>query len=840
MKESIIVKGARVHNLKNLDVEIPKNKLTVITGLSGSGKSSLAFDTLYAEGQRRYVESLSAYARQFLDRLDKPDVDQITGLSPAISIDQKTRSQNPRSTVGTVTEILDYLRLFYSSIGKPFCPKCGVPVEGQSAQEIKQHIVAALTDGDVVMVYAPLIVGKKGQHLDTFSQIKQDGFSRVRVNGKLYRLDDVIDLEKTKKHDIDIVVDRLTLDASDDSRLFESIETALAVTKGHVVVSCDDKAFDEHYSEQFACADCSISFPEINPRLFSFNSPYGACDSCNGLGSSYDFDPELLIEDRELPLELATSKALNLDDTIYGNRLFYEGAEFGIKPGLKVSQLSKRQYQFFLYGSREYTGEFKRNKRGRWMNIPKYWEGVINNLRRRYKQTSSEPMRFFFRQFMSSSACLDCSGERLNNFARHVKVLDYSLSQLCDQPISELVSFFEDLRLDPQDMEISSLLIKEIRSRLQFLNNVGLGYLTLSRRANTLSGGESQRIRLATQIGSGLTGVLYVLDEPSIGLHQRDNDRLLETLKSLRDLGNTLVVVEHDEDTIRSADYVCDIGPFAGRNGGELGFSGTVKQLLKASTLTAQYLRREKEIRVPTKRRTCAKSKWLTLKGASLHNLKSVNFSIPTSSLVVVTGVSGSGKSTLISTIFQGAVSHELYKKRVNKDTYKSITGCDQLEHLITIDQSPIGRTPRSNPVTYVGVFNAIRELFAKTREAKIRGYSPGRFSFNVKGGRCESCQGDGVAKIEMHFLADVYVTCEVCKGHRFNEQTLEVTYKGQSIYDVLEMTVNQAYELFEAIPVIARKLQTLIDVGLGYVKCGQSATTLSGGKLNVLNWLRN
>lgn len=833
MLEKIFVKGARVHNLKTVDLEIPRNQLVVFTGLSGSGKSSLAFDTIYAEGQRRYVESLSAYARQFLDQLDKPDVDSIDGLSPAISIDQKGASHNPRSSVGTVTEIYDYLRLLYSSIGTPLCPKCSQPISKQSVQEIIDAVMK-MAPGTQITLFAPMVSGKKGAHLNLFEKVKQDGFSRVRVNGTVMRLDEDIKLDKNKKHDIEIVVDRTSVNDENSGRIFESVETALRQTGGVVLLE-NEGGESRLFSEHFACADCEISLAEISPRLFSFNSPYGACSECNGLGERLEFDEEFVIEDESLPARLATQGSLNLDDTIYGRRFELAAKEIGMDPDMPVKQMNGEQRELFLYGVYGAGGKapLPKGRRGRWRpRAPRYWEGVIGNLRRRYGDTPSEMMRQFFEKFMSSKVCSACEGARLNKDALSVWISHLTISELCAKSVSETIRFFDEVRLSEKEREIAKLLLKEIGDRLSFLERVGLGYLSLDRRANTLSGGELQRIRLATQIGSGLTGVLYVLDEPSIGLHQRDNGRLLETLKRLRDLGNSLIVVEHDEETIQSADYVVDIGPEAGVHGGEIVFSGDYKGLLKCpGSITAAFLNGKQAIEVPKKRRSHKGQKYLEIVGASENNLKNVSVKFPLGQFIAVSGVSGSGKSTLVNEILHNGLMKTLHKSRARPGKHKTILGTENIDKLITIDQSPIGRTPRSNPATYTGVFTPIRELFASTPEAKIRGYGPGRFSFNVKGGRCEACQGDGLTKIEMHFLSDVYVTCEVCQGKRYNDQTLEVTFKGYTISDVLNMTINQAHEIFENIPMIAGKLKTLKDVGLGYIAVGQSATTLSGGE---------
>lgn len=828
---SIVISGARVHNLKNLSVEIPKNQFVVITGLSGSGKSSLAFDTIYAEGQRRYVESLSAYARQFLDKLDKPDVDRIEGLSPAISIDQKSASYNPRSTVGTVTEIYDYLRLLFASIGHPHCPNCGKEIRSQSSQQILDSAFKKFS-GETVLVLAPVIRGKKGEYKKQLETYKKDGFSRVRVNGEIHRLDSAIPLDKQKKHNIEIVVDRLTVDDDNRSRLFDSLETALKQADGLVLILTADEKSHQLYSEKLACPDCEISAPELSPRLFSFNSPFGACSTCNGLGDKLDFDAMAIIPDTHLALKEATKACLNLDGTYYGRDAERTAKRFGFSLNQSYSELTETQKNILLYGQETPTPFSITLSELISLQQARNWEGIINNLRRRYYQTQSEGMRFSLRRFMRDIPCPVCNGSRLNSFAVTVKVLGKTVSDVCQMSISELAQFFTDMPLPEHDLKIARQIIKEIRERSQFLVNVGLTYLSLNRKSNTLSGGEFQRIRLATQIGSGLTGVLYVLDEPSIGLHQRDNQRLIETLFHLRDLGNTLIVVEHDEDTILRSDYILDIGPGAGRDGGHLIFAGTPDALKSCKeSVTAQYLTGKRKIEVPKQRRTPKKGQMLKILGAEENNLKSVDVEFPLGQFICVTGVSGSGKSTLINEILQKELSRVIYKTNVRPGKFAELTGVEFLDKVITIDQSPIGRTPRSNPATYTGVFTPIRELFALTRDAKIRGYKAGRFSFNVKGGRCEACEGDGVVKIEMHFLSDVYVTCETCKGRRFNSETLQVKFKGYSISEVLDMTVAQARDVFDSIPAIATKLQTLLEVGLGYIHLGQNATTLSGGE---------
>lgn len=822
----IKIRGARVHNLKNIDLDIPRDQLVVLTGLSGSGKSSLAFDTIYAEGQRRYVESLSAYARQFLEKLDKPDVDSIEGLSPAISIDQKASSHNPRSTVGTVTEIYDYLRILFATVGTPQCLSCGLPIQGQSLQEIINQI-QGFPLGTSVTILAPKVSEKKGNHRQVLEAIQQAGFARVRVNGEIFRLNDVPELAKTKSHTIEIVVDRMAIDPDNASRLAESVETGLRHGDGRVMVWNGTDDVVHLFSEWMACPTCNVSFPEINSRLFSFNAPAGACPTCNGLGEQLEFDPELVIEDPELPAYLATRRCLNLDGTYYGRAAARSAKKYGFSMVTRFSELAKSHQNVVLYG----------DPIGPTDDWQKYghsgpgWEGVITNLRRRYLNTPSEMMRAHFRQFMSSQACKDCGGHRLNPMALAIKIKGLSISDFTGLTVSQAREWIGSIELTDKQRHIVKQVVKEISSRLLFLETVGIGYLNLNRIAGTLSGGEFQRIRLATQIGSALMGVLYVLDEPSIGLHQRDNERLIETLKQLRDLGNTVVVVEHDEDTIHAADHVIDVGPGAGRHGGEIVFSGTPTQLIKNTTsITGKYLSGTLQIPIPLTRRNPDAGE-VVIKGASENNLKSIDVAIPLKRLVAVTGVSGSGKSTLINDILHQALMRHFYKSNTKIGKHTSIEGLSHLDKIITIDQSPIGRTPRSNPATYTGAFTPIRELFAATREAKMKGYTPGRFSFNVRGGRCETCSGDGVLKIEMHFLSDVYVTCDVCKGLRYNHETLTVKFKGHSIADVLNMTVSESLELFSNIPAIASKLETLESVGLGYVHVGQNATTLSGGE---------
>ncbi len=831
MHDYIKVVGARVHNLKNVTVTLPRNQLIVFTGLSGSGKSSLAFDTIFAEGQRRYMESLSSYARQFLDQMDKPDVDSIDGLSPAISIDQKTTSQNPRSTVGTITEIYDYLRLLYASIGKPHCPQCGKPIQGQSIQEMANQIMAWPAD-TAVTILSPVVRSKKGEYKQLLDTLQKEGFTRARINGEILRLDDAPTLDKQKKHTIDIVVDRVTISPDNESRLFESLETAVRHSEGLVMVESGEGAKSIVMSEKLSCTDCGISITEISPRLFSFNAPTGACPGCKGLGDKLDFDPDLVIQFPDHPIRTCTGKVINLDDTYYGAAMERTGRRFGFDLDTPFSDLTDTQRNIMLFGRTTAVEDnpFYETGETESARLSGPWEGLITNLRRRYFQTQSEGMRLFFQGFMSAKPCRQCNGARLRPEALGVTLNNRSIFELTGMSIVALLEFITTLPMTPKEKEIITKVHKEIVERLQFLKNVGLDYLSLNRKSGTLSGGESQRIRLATQIGSGLTGVLYVLDEPSIGLHQRDNQRLIDALIRLRDLGNTLIVVEHDEDMIRQADYIVDIGPAAGRHGGHIVFEGTLDALeTHPTSSTAHYISGRTAIPIPTTRRTS--DRFLTVVGATENNLKNITATFPLGCLVCVTGVSGSGKSTLVNDILHTALMRHFYKSKERPGQFDRLEGLNHLDKIITIDQSPIGRTPRSNPATYTGLFGPLRELFAASREAKIRGYSPGRFSFNVKGGRCEACEGDGVVKIEMHFLSDVYVTCDVCKGKRYNTQTLEVHYKGHSISDVLHMTVDDALDVFSAIPPIASKLKTLQEVGLGYIHLGQNATTLSGGE---------
>ncbi|AYO31166.1 excinuclease ABC subunit UvrA [Biomaibacter acetigenes] len=829
--DKIIVKGAREHNLKNIDVEIPRDKLVVITGLSGSGKSTLAFDTIYAEGQRRYVESLSAYARQFLGQVDKPDVDYIEGLSPAISIDQKTTSKNPRSTVGTVTEIYDYLRLLFARIGKPHCPRCGREITQQTIDQMVDAVME-LPEGTRIQVMAPVVRGRKGEYQKLFDQIKKSGFVRVRVDGEIKDVGEEIKLDKYKKHNIEIIVDRIVLKPGIESRLADSIETALSQAEGLVIIDVIDGQ-EMLFSQNFACADCGVSLEELTPRMFSFNSPYGACPVCSGLGINMEIDPDLVIPDRSKSISEGAVEPWNSSpDGYYYQMLKAVLNHYGYDVDTPIKDMPPEVVDVILYGSREpiefyYESRFGDNTR----HFRGYFEGVVNNLKRRYQETGSEWSREEIEDYMSTKPCPACKGTRLKPESLAVTVGGKSIAEVTAFSIREAMNFFENLPLTRREEMIAHQVLKEIKNRLQFLVDVGLDYLTLDRASGTLSGGESQRIRLATQIGSRLVGVLYILDEPSIGLHQRDNERLLKTLKELRDLGNTVLVVEHDEDTMRAADYIIDIGPGAGEHGGQVVAAGPVEDIEKCDgSITGQYLSGKRSIPVPAIRRKPGE-KWLELKGCREHNLKNIDVRFPLGLFVCVTGVSGSGKSTLINEILYKVLKQKLYNSRANAGDFDKILGVEHIEKVIDIDQSPIGRTPRSNPATYTNVFNDIREVFAMTPEARMRGYKPGRFSFNVKGGRCEACKGDGIIKIEMHFLADIYVPCEVCKGKRYNRETLEVKYKGKNISEVLDMTVEEALDFFQNIPKIKRKLETLKDVGLGYIKLGQSSTTLSGGE---------
>lgn len=833
MIKNLVVKGAREHNLKNIDVEIPRDSLVVFTGLSGSGKSSLAFDTIYAEGQRRYVESLSSYARQFLGQMEKPDVDYIEGLSPAISIDQKTTSKNPRSTVGTVTEIYDYLRLLYARIGIPHCPICGREITQQTIDQIVDSILS-YPEKTKIQIMAPIVRGRKGEYVKELDDARRSGFVRVRVDGSIYDLSEEIKMEKNKKHNIEVVVDRLVVSESIRSRLTDSIETATRLSKGLVLCDVID-GFEELFSLDYACPEHGVSIEEMSPRMFSFNNPFGACKRCSGLGTFMEIDEDLIIPNRKLSINQGAIKASgwNVADGSSIARMYFEAlaAEYKFSLDMPVEMLSKEAMDVILYGTKGKKIKMKRVTSygsGTYVND---FEGVVNNLKRRYEETSSEYSRAEIETVMVSAVCPDCKGARLSPISLAVTVGGKNIYEFCRMSISEEISFIDNLELTEKEQMIGRLIIREIKERLNFLNAVGLDYLSLSREAATLSGGEAQRIRLATQIGSSLTGVLYILDEPSIGLHQRDNEKLLGTLRHLRDLGNTLIVVEHDEDTMRAADYVVDIGPGAGVHGGELIAAGAVNDIINCeNSITGQYLSGKKQIPVPEKRRKGNGHK-LTVVGAKENNLKNINVEIPLGQFVAVTGVSGSGKSSLVNEIIYKHLANELNKAKKRPGAFKAIKGTEFLDKVIDIDQSPIGRTPRSNPATYTGVFNDIRDLFAETPDAKIRGYKSNRFSFNVKGGRCEACQGDGIVKIEMHFLADIYVPCDVCGGQRYNRETLEVKFKGKSIFEVLEMTVDEGIEFFKQQPKIYRKLKTLSDVGLGYIKIGQPATTLSGGE---------
>ncbi|AVQ45144.1 excinuclease ABC subunit UvrA [Clostridium botulinum] len=834
MKDKIIIKGAKVNNLKNIDLQLPRDKYIVFTGLSGSGKSSLAFDTLYAEGQRRYVESLSAYARQFLGQMDKPEVDYIEGLSPAISIDQKTTNRNPRSTVGTVTEIYDYLRLLYAKIGKPHCPKCGKEITQQTVDQMVDKIMT-MAERTKIQVLSPIISGRKGEHIKTIENIIKSGYVRARIDGNIIDLEEEeIKLEKNKKHTIEAVVDRLVVKEGIESRLADSMETALKLSEGIVIINVVGEE-DILFSEKFACVDCNISIGEIAPRMFSFNSPYGKCDKCDGLGTLMEIDEDLVVPNKSksivegaiVPLGSGSLK----EDSWTFSILKALSKEYKFDLNTPIEKLDPKIVKIILYGLDGERIKVNYKKENRTMELNHAYEGVINNLRRRYIETNSDYIKRDIERYMSDNPCPKCKGARLHDEALSVTVAHKNIFEFCSMSIKKELDFIESLELSKKDEIISNQILKEIRSRLKFLIDVGLDYLTLSRNASTLSGGESQRIRLATQIGSSLVGVLYILDEPSIGLHQRDNDRLIKTLKNLRDLGNTLVVVEHDEDTIREADYIVDIGPGAGEHGGEVVAAGTLEDITNTEkSITGQYIKGVRTISVPKERRK-GEGKYISIKGAKENNLKNVSAKFPIGLFTCVTGVSGSGKSTLVNGILYKGIHKKLNNSKDNPGKHKEITGIENVDKVINIDQSPIGRTPRSNPATYTGVFDIIREVFSNTKEAKMRGYKPGRFSFNVKGGRCEACSGDGIIKIEMQFLSDVYVPCEICKGKRYNRETLEVKYKGKNISDVLNMTVEEALNFFENIPRIKNKLQTLMDVGLSYIRLGQSSTQLSGGE---------
>lgn len=832
-RNKIIIKGAKENNLRNINLEIPRDKMIVFTGVSGSGKSSLAFDTIFADGQRRYMESLSSYARQFLGQMEKPNVDDIEGLSPAISIDQKTTSKNPRSTVGTVTEIYDYLRLLYARIGIPHCPVCGKEIVHQTIDQIVDKILE-MPEKTKIQVLAPIIRGKKGKHVKEIEDARQNGFIRVRIDGILYDLSEDIDLEKNKKHDIDIVVDRLIVGKNIRSRLADSLEIVSNLSKGLIVISVQNGK-DILFSQDYACAEHDVSVEELTPRMFSFNNPYGACKSCMGIGKFTKIDPELIIPNAELSIKdgaiTATGWTYGKKDSIANMYYTALSEEYNFSLETPYCELPKKIQKILLYGTNGKKIKISRNTKYVNGTYNVTFEGIINNLERRYKESNSEWVKNDISQYMDEVVCTECNGDRLNKIILSVTVGEKNISELTNMSVKDSIKFLKDLKLTDREKFISDLLIKEIKSRLEFLQSVGLEYLTLSRASATLSGGESQRIRLATQIGSSLIGVLYILDEPSIGLHQKDNDKLIDTLKKLKDIGNTLIVVEHDEDTIRSSDWVVDIGPGPGVNGGEVVFNGPIEEIYKCGkSITAQYLCGKKFIEIPVERRK-GNGKFLEFIGCSENNLKNINVKIPLGTFTCVTGVSGSGKSSLVNRIIHKHLSAKLNRAKVKAGKFKRAKGLEYLDKVIDIDQSPIGRTPRSNPGTYTSVFNDIRELFANTNDAKMYGYSAGRFSFNVKGGRCEQCKGDGIVKIEMHFLPDVFVPCEICKGKRYNRETLRVKYKGKNIHDILNMTVEEAILFFEHHPKIKRKLQTLFDVGLGYIKLGQSATTLSGGE---------
>ena len=834
--EFIKIRGARTHNLKNISLDLPRNKLIVITGLSGSGKSSLAFDTLYAEGQRRYVESLSAYARQFLARMDKPDVDLIEGLSPAISIEQKATSHNPRSTVGTVTEIHDYLRLLYARAGDPECPEHHVKLEAQTVSQMVDSVLK-LPEDTKLMILAPVVANRKGEQLDLFEQLKAQGFVRLRVDGKIYEIDALPQLAKTTKHTVDVVVDRLKVKADMKQRIAESFETALRLSDGKAIAleMCDDdnNPVEHTFSAKFSCPQCDYSLAELEPRLFSFNNPMGACPKCDGLGNVTFFDPKRVVAFPTLSLASGAIKGWDKRNQFYFQMLSSLAVHYKFDLETAFEELPENIQEVILNGSGREQIAFKYlNERGTFFGKTHTFEGILHNLQRRYRESDSSAVRDELAKYINAAACPDCAGTRLRIEARHVKVGGQNIHDVCRIPLKQALTFFETLELHGAKLVIADKIVTEIQNRLRFLTNVGLEYLSLSRSAETLSGGEAQRIRLASQIGSGLTGVMYVLDEPSIGLHQRDNDRLLETLKRLRDIGNTVIVVEHDHDAIIEADYVVDIGPGAGEHGGQIVAEGTPQQIKdNPKSLTGQYLSGKKQIEYKHARTKADPTKWLTLNNASGNNLRDVSVEIPVGLLTCVTGVSGSGKSTLINDTLYRVVAQHLYRSNTEPAPHKDVQGLDHFDKVVDVDQSPIGRTPRSNPATYTGLFTPIRDLFAAVPESRARGYGPGRYSFNVKGGRCEACQGDGVLRVEMHFLPDVYVPCDVCKGQRYNRETLEINFKGKNIREVLEMTVETAHTFFSAQPVISRKLKTLLDVGLGYITLGQSATTLSGGE---------
>ncbi len=828
----IRIRGARTHNLKNVSLDLPRNKMIVITGLSGSGKSSLAFDTLYAEGQRRYVESLSAYARQFLARMDKPDVDLIEGLSPAISIEQKSTSHNPRSTVGTVTEIHDYLRLLYARAGDPECPEHGIKLEAQTVSQMVDSVLA-LPEDTKLMILSPVVRERKGEQLDLFEELKAQGFVRLRVDGTIYEMDALPQLAKTTKHSVDVVVDRIKIKEDMKQRLAESFETALRLAEGKAIAVEMDTGKEYLFSAKFSCPVCDYSLAELEPRLFSFNNPMGACPKCDGLGNINFFDPKRVVAFPHLSLAAGAIKGWDRRNQFYFQMLASLAEHYSFDLDATFESLPAHIQHILLHGSGKETIAFKYlNERGTFFGKTHAFEGILNNLQRRYHETDSTTVREELAKYLNAQSCPDCAGTRLRIEARHVKVGGKNIHQICEAPLKQALTFFETIELTGQKLAIADKIVKEIGNRLKFLTNVGLEYLSLSRSAETLSGGEAQRIRLASQIGSGLTGVMYVLDEPSIGLHQRDNDRLLETLKRLRDIGNSVIVVEHDQDAIMSADYVVDIGPGAGEHGGQIIAEGTPAEIqANPNSITGQYLSGKKQIIYNKKRHAPDPARWLSLFHATGNNLKDVKLELPVGLLTCVTGVSGSGKSTLINDTLYRVVAQHLYGSSTEPAAFDGIDGLEFFDKVVDVDQSPIGRTPRSNPATYTGLFTPIRDLFAGVPESRARGYGPGRYSFNVKGGRCEACQGDGVLRVEMHFLPDVYVPCDVCKGHRYNRETLEIQFKGKNIHEILSMTVEQAHEFFKAVPVVARKLQTLLDVGLGYITLGQSATTLSGGE---------
>ena len=833
MKDYIYVKGAREHNLKNIDVTIPRDKLVVFTGVSGSGKSSLAFDTIYSEGQRRYVESLSTYARQFLGQMDKPDVDYIEGLSPAISIDQKSTSNNPRSTVGTVTEIYDYLRLLFARVGTPHCPHCHQPIKRQTVDQVVDNLLN-LPEGSRIKVLAPVIRGQKGEHKKTIDSLFRDGFGRLLIDGYEYTSDEEIHLDKNKKHDINAVVDRLVIKDSIRSRLAESLELAFEMSEGIVIIQLLGEGGEEEimFSQDFSCPECGFSLPELSPRMFSFNSPFGACPECDGLGERREIDPALVLDINKSLADGAIIPWSSNFYTFYNQILVTMAAKHKIPMDRPLKQLSRKQLDIILYGNGQERFKVNYiNSYGEASAFRSSYEGIVNNLRRRHRETKSDAAREEIEKYMTVSPCPSCQGKRLKQEILWVLISGKSINEVTSMSVREVLDFFTNLVLSERESYIARQIIKEIKERLSFLVDVGLDYLTLDRAAGSLSGGEAQRIRLATQVGSSLVGVLYVLDEPSIGLHPRDNDRLLATLKRLRDLGNTVIVVEHDEDTIRNSDYIIDIGPRAGVHGGQVVASGCLEEIMKtADSLTGQYLSGQMDIELPPSRRNGNRG-FVGVRGAAQHNLKNIDVNIPLGKMVVITGVSGSGKSTLVGDIIYPALMKKLHGGRHRPGLHEDIKGAEQIDKVINIDQSPIGRTPRSNPATYTGAFDGIRELFASTAESRVRGYKPGRFSFNVRGGRCEACSGDGIIKIEMHFLPDVYIPCEVCKGKRYNRETLEVKYKGKTIADVLEMTVDEAVDFFENIPRVYRKLKTLQEVGLGYIELGQPAPSLSGGE---------